>query len=94
MDDCVGSLDACGVCNGDGSSCACDENQYVSNHTCKNCSVLTRKRAGGLVSGEDTSCIVKDWVTITASALGGALIGVGGVMAWFAFTANYMYIPL
>ena len=100
VEDCAGVCggtaveDCAGVCNGDGSSCTCDENQYVSNHTCKNCSMLTRKKAGGLISGEDTSCIVKDWVTITASALGGAVVGVGGVVAWFTFSGNYMYIPI
>ena len=62
----------------------CAQDQYVSNHTCKDCSVFTRKKAGGLISGEDTSCITKDWVAVTASALGGAVIGVGGVLIWFA----------
>lgn len=90
--DCNGkTLDACGTCGGDGSSCtACLENQYVSNHTCKNCSMLTRKKAGGLTSGEDTSCVTKDWVVVTASALGGSVLGVGGVL-WWHYTQGFKY---
>ena len=87
--------DTCGTCGGDGSSCtACLENQYVSNHTCKNCSMGMRKRAGDVASGKDTACITREWITATASALCGIVLGVGGVMVWFAFSADYMYIPL
>lgn len=68
----------------------CAEDEYVSNHTCKNCSMLTRKKAGGLTSGEDTSCVTKDWVVVTASALGGSVLGVGGVL-WWHYTQGFKY---
>lgn len=60
----------------------CAEDEYVSNHACKECSMLTRNSAGDLATGEDTACVTRDWVVATASALGGSVLGVGGVLVW------------
>ena len=78
--------DDCGVCDGDGSSCKgiCKENQYVSNHTCQDCSIFTRKKAGDLASGKDTSCVAKHWIIITVGGLGGMIIGFRTVYLWMS----------
>ena len=64
------------------SQSGCAEDEYVSNHACKECSMLTRNSAGDLATGEDTACVTRDWVVATASALGGSVLGVGGVLVW------------